>query len=50
MDEKSAKFDKVAGYYKGHLWTADMVKNAIGRWITAEEAEMIISSEKPNED
>lgn len=39
---KSAKFEKVKGYYDKGLWTAAMVRNAIGRWITAEEAEEII--------
>lgn len=39
---KSAKYDKVKGYYDSGLWTAAMVRNAIGRWITAEEADEII--------
>lgn len=41
----SKKFDRVKGYYDKGLWTADMVRNAVGRWITAEEAEEILSRE-----
>jgi len=42
--EKSAKFDKVKDYFNKGLWTAQMVRNAAGRWITAEEADEIIDS------
>lgn len=41
---KSAKFNKVKGYFDNGLWTAAMVRNAIGRWITAEEADEIIGA------
>lgn len=41
----SQKFDRVKGYYDKGLWTADMVRNAVGKWITAEEAEEILSKE-----
>lgn len=39
------KFDRVNGYYDKGLWTADMVRNSVGEWITAEEAEEILSEE-----
>ena len=42
MNEHSAKFEKVKGYYDAGLWNEAMVKNAAGRWITAKEAELII--------
>lgn len=41
----SQKFDRVKGYYGKGLWTAEMVRNAVGRWITADEAEEILSKE-----
>lgn len=39
---KSAKFDKVKGYYDSGLWNKTMVKNAVAKgWITkAEYAEI----------
>ncbi len=43
---KSTKYDKVKGYYDKGLWTESMVRNAVGRWITAEEADEIISGQK----
>ena len=39
---KSAKFDKVKDYYDTGRWNEKMVRNAVGRWITAEEADEII--------
>lgn len=39
---KSAKFDKVKDYYDRALWSAQMVRNAVGRWITADEADEIL--------
>lgn len=41
----SQKFDRVKGYYDKGLWTADMVRNAVGKWVTAEEAEEILNEE-----
>lgn len=38
----SKKFDSVKRYYDNGLWTAEMVRNAVGRWITADEAEEIL--------
>lgn len=33
----SEKFDLVNNYYKNNLWTKVQVRNAVGKWITAEE-------------
>ena len=33
----SNNFEKVKGYYEKGLWSLDMVKNAVGRWITETE-------------
>lgn len=35
--EHSKKFDKVKYYYDNNLWTLDMVRNAVDKWITKEE-------------
>jgi hypothetical protein len=40
--EHSPKFEKVKSYYERQLWSSDMVKNAVGKWITEEEANEII--------
>lgn len=40
--EHSPKFEKVKHYYDTGLWSATMVLNAVGRWITAEEAYEIL--------
>lgn len=42
MSEHSAKFGKVKKYYECGLWTASMVRNAVGRWITEDEAREIL--------
>lgn len=42
-NEHSARFEKVKGYYDRCLWNRQMVMNAVGKWITAEEAEEILS-------
>lgn len=39
----SPKFEKVLNYFKNGLWTEKMVRNAIGRWITEDEANEIIN-------
>ena len=31
------KYNKVKGYYDDGYWSIGMVRNAVGRWITAEE-------------
>lgn len=33
----SKNFNKVKGFYNAGLWTIGMVRNAVGKWITAEE-------------
>ena len=38
----SPKYKKVKYYYDRGLWTAEMVRNAISRWITQEEADKIL--------
>lgn len=38
----SPKYQKVKDYYDKGLWTTEMVQNAVGRWITAEEADEIL--------
>ena len=38
----SPKFEKVKGYYERGLWNETMVRNAVGKWITAEEADEIL--------
>ena len=43
MNEHSAKFEKVMGYYDRGLWTEEMVRNAVGKWITEAEAGEIVN-------
>lgn len=33
----SENYEKVKLYYETDRWTTDMVRNAVGRWITEEE-------------
>lgn len=33
----SKNYNKVKNYYNAGLWSLGMVRNAVGRWITAEE-------------
>ena len=40
--EHSAKFELVKSYYERGMWDASRVRAAVGRWITAEEAEAIL--------
>lgn len=37
----SANYKKVQNYYEKGLWSIDMVKNAVNRWITPEEYKQI---------
>lgn len=39
----SKNFKLVKDYYLKKLWNEEMVRNAIGRWITEEEADEIIN-------
>ncbi len=41
----STKYETVKKYYEKGLWTEKMVRNAVGRWITAEECEEILGGE-----
>jgi hypothetical protein len=36
-----SKFEKVQSFYKAELWSIGMVKNAVDRWITADEFQKI---------
>lgn len=33
----SRNYNKVKNFYEAGLWSLAMVRNAVGRWITAEE-------------
>jgi hypothetical protein len=44
-----SKFERVRNYYQSGLWSAQMVLNAIGRWITQEEADEILGLNNKNE-
>ena len=37
----SENFQKVKNYYDDGRWTIERVRKAVGRWITAEEYEII---------
>ena len=47
--EHSPKFERVKTYYDEKLWNETMVRNAIGKWITTEEAEEILGTEDAGE-
>ena len=38
----SEKFELVKSYYERGLWSEVRVRKAVGKWITAEEAEEIL--------
>jgi hypothetical protein len=40
--EHSQKFELVKKYYEAGRWTKKMVQNAVGKWITEDEAKEII--------
>lgn len=40
-EQRSPNYAKVAGYYKAGLWTKTQVGQAVGRWITKDEAAAI---------
>lgn len=46
MSEHSAKFKLVEKYFDNGLWNEDMVNNAVGRWITEDEAVEILEANK----
>ena len=35
------RYEDVKNYYIRGIWTKDMVRNAVGRWITEEEFKLI---------
>jgi len=37
----SEKFEMVKEFYDKTLWSKERVKNAVGRWITKDEYELI---------
>lgn len=43
--EHSKKFYTVKNWYDTNRWTKEMVYNAVGRWITAEEYAEIVNEE-----
>lgn len=45
----SKNFDKVKGFYDVGLWSLGMVRNAVERWITAEEFLEITGKEHEKE-
>ena len=38
----SRKFETVKAFYDRGLWSETMVRNAVDKWITAEECEEIL--------
>lgn len=48
MNEHSPKFKLVSDYYQDGLWNEAMVNNAVGRWITEEEAKEILGKDDVN--
>lgn len=40
----SARYELVKSYYDRGLWSADRVRTAVGKWITADEAYEILGS------
>lgn len=42
----SAKFKLVRNYFQRGLWDATRVQNAVGRWITADEAAEILGGDE----
>lgn len=43
--KRSPRFETVRSWYEKGLWTAQMVGNAIGKWITEEESKEIIEED-----
>lgn len=44
-----SKFEKVKVFYYAKLWSLGMVRNAVGRWITADEFQEITGKEYEKE-
>lgn len=43
LNAQSPKFEVVKTYFLQGLWNSEMLQNAVGRWITEEEKEDILS-------
>lgn len=43
LNAQSPKFETVKAYFLQGLWNSEMLQNAVGRWITEEEKEDILS-------
>lgn len=43
------KFEKVKGFYEAKLWSLGMVRNAVDRWIAADEFNEITRKEYEKE-
>ncbi|WP_349944370.1 XkdX family protein [Lacrimispora sp. BS-2] len=41
----SKNFDKVKKFYDSGLWSEEMVRNAVDRWINADEFQEIVGKE-----
>lgn len=41
--EHSEKFELVKGYFDRGMWSDSRIHAAVGKWITAEEAEEILA-------
>lgn len=39
----SKKFNLIKNYYDNGFWTKEMVKNAVGKWITSKEYDLIVT-------
>lgn len=46
MNEHSKNFEKVRDYYLRGLWNEDRVRAAVGKWITQEECDEILSEKE----
>lgn len=44
-----SKFEKVKGFYEAELWSVEMVRNAVDRWIMADEFREITGKEYEKE-
>lgn len=42
----SPNYNLIKSYYERGLWSANRVKNAVGKWITQEEALQILSGKE----
>jgi hypothetical protein len=49
VETMSKNYYKVKKYYDSGKWTKEMVWNAVGKWITAEEYELIVGEPWVNE-